>query len=172
MGREMILQKLYPGCEEVDVWKKYNSFIINWITNEGAKCVARIMAKRLIGIEANTYLSHQWAAVVAKVVEGTVYAWASWVADRFEEHCLASQMFGHPFLMPSLLAIICMDALGPLGWIEPDEQPQLNSYWRLKRKRGDAKDKGSDAYLGKVYLTLQQLNDGLERSRKLPKYIK
>eukprot|EP01018_Ginkgo_biloba_P032375 Gb_29313 [translate_table: standard] len=101
-----------------------------------------------------------------------MYAWALWVADRFKEHCLASQMFGRPFPMPSLLAIICMDALGPPGWIKPNEQPRLNAYSCLKRRREDAKDRGFDAYLGKVYLALRGLNDSPEKSRKLPEYIK
>eukprot|EP01018_Ginkgo_biloba_P032160 Gb_21137 [translate_table: standard] len=47
MGRESILQKLYPGCEEVDVWNKSNGFIINRIMNEGAKWAARILARSI-----------------------------------------------------------------------------------------------------------------------------
>eukprot|EP01018_Ginkgo_biloba_P012207 Gb_40144 [translate_table: standard] len=141
MGREMIIQKLYPCCEEADVWKKSNGFIINQITNEGAKCTTRIMAKRLIGVEANTYLSHQW-------------------------------MFGCPFPMPSLLVVICMDALGLPKWINPDEQPRLNSYSHLKRKRGDTKHRVANAYLERFYLMLRRLNDGPERTKKLPEYIK
>eukprot|EP01018_Ginkgo_biloba_P037398 Gb_13507 [translate_table: standard] len=167
MGRQSILQKLYPRCEDANVKNKSNGFIINRITNEGAKWAA----KRLIGIEANTYLSHQWVAMAAKVAKGAMYTWALWVSDRFKEHCLVSHMFGHPFPMPSLLDVICMDALGSLEWIKPNETPRLNSYSPLKRK-GDTKDKRSDAYLEKVYLTLRQLNDGPERSRKLPEYMK
>eukprot|EP01018_Ginkgo_biloba_P018825 Gb_05054 [translate_table: standard] len=139
---------------------------------EGAKWAAKIIARRLIGVEASTYLSHLWVAVAVKAAEGMVYAWALWIADRFKEHSLASQMFGCPFLMPSLLVVICMDALGPLTWIKPNEQPQLNSYSCLKRRRGDCKDQGADAYLGKIYLMLWSLNDGPERSKKLPEYIK
>eukprot|EP01018_Ginkgo_biloba_P007122 Gb_17051 [translate_table: standard] len=105
------------------------------IANEGSKWATRIMARRSIGVEANTYLSHQWPAITAKATEGTLYAWAPWLADRFKEHCIASQMFGHPFPMPSLLVVICMDALGPLKWTNLDDQPRLNSYSRLKRKR-------------------------------------
>eukprot|EP01018_Ginkgo_biloba_P032155 Gb_21144 [translate_table: standard] len=70
MGREVILQKLYQGCKEVDVWNKSNGFIINQITNEGAKWATRILARRLISIESNTYLSHQWAVVAAKLNDG------------------------------------------------------------------------------------------------------
>eukprot|EP01018_Ginkgo_biloba_P030367 Gb_28964 [translate_table: standard] len=106
MGREVILQNLFPGCKEAEVWNKSNGFIINCITNEGDKWVARILTKRLVGIEASTYLSHQWAAVVAKLSEGTVYAWALWVADKFKDHYVASQMSGHNFPMPSLHVVL------------------------------------------------------------------
>eukprot|EP01018_Ginkgo_biloba_P037783 Gb_23314 [translate_table: standard] len=147
MGREMIIQKLYPGYKEVDIWNKSNGFIINQITNEGAKWVARIMAKRLIGVEASTYLSHQWVAIAAK-------------------------MYRRPFPMPCLVVVICMEALGPPGWTNPNEQPRLNSYSSLKRKRGDTKDRVDDAYLGRFYLMLRWLNDGPKRSKKLPEYIK
>eukprot|EP01018_Ginkgo_biloba_P005640 Gb_23166 [translate_table: standard] len=133
---------------------------------------ARIMARRLIGVEVSTYLSHQWATIAAKVTKGTIYAWAPWVANKLKEYCLASQMFGCPFPMPSLVVVICIDALGPLGWINPDDQPQLNSYSRLKGRRGDTKDKAANAYLGRFYLMLWRLNDGREKSKKFPKYIK
>eukprot|EP01018_Ginkgo_biloba_P002173 Gb_13837 [translate_table: standard] len=172
MSKEMIIQKLCPSCEETNVWNKSNSFIINRIANEGSKWVARIMARRLIWVEASTYLSHQWVAIVVKVIEGRLYTRFPWLVDRFKKHCLASQMFRHPFPMPSLLVIICMDALGPLRWINPDDQPQLNSYLRLRRKRGDTKDKVDSAYLGRIYLMLWWLNDGPKRSRKLLENIK
>eukprot|EP01018_Ginkgo_biloba_P037855 Gb_08116 [translate_table: standard] len=73
----------------------------------GAKWAVRILTRRLVGLEASTYLSHQWAAVAAKLSEGTMYPWALWAADKFKEHCMASQMSGHNFPMPSLLTVIC-----------------------------------------------------------------
>eukprot|EP01018_Ginkgo_biloba_P035027 Gb_27845 [translate_table: standard] len=169
MGKEVILQKLYPRWEEVDVWNKSNGFIINQITNEGAKWAARILTRRLVGIEVSTYFSHQWATVVAKLAEGIVYSWASWIVDIFKEHCLALQMSRRNFPMPSLLVVMCMEALGPPRWIQPNETPRLNSYSRLKKKKkGDIRGKGTNAYLGKIYLTIQLLNDGLERMVNAP----
>eukprot|EP01018_Ginkgo_biloba_P031730 Gb_23001 [translate_table: standard] len=92
-------------------------------------------------IEPKEEVSHQWAAIASKVANGIVYAWASWLANKLKEHCTTSQMFGHPFPMPSLVAVICMEHLGPPGWIEPESQPRLNLYSRLQRKRGDNKDR-------------------------------
>eukprot|EP01018_Ginkgo_biloba_P004878 Gb_16203 [translate_table: standard] len=143
-----------------------NGFIINHITNEGAKWVVRILTKRLVGIEASTYLSHQWAAVVATLSKDTAYPWASWVVDKFKEHCVSSQMSGCNFPMPSLLVVICIEALGPSGWIQPDELPRLNSY-SLLPKKGVIRENTTDAYLA-----LRRLNNGPEASKKLPEYIK
>eukprot|EP01018_Ginkgo_biloba_P036161 Gb_27868 [translate_table: standard] len=132
------------------------------ITHEGAKWATRFSTRRLVGIEANTYLSHQWVVVATKLVEGNVYAWAPWITDKFKEHCAASQMSDQNFPMPSLLAVICMDALGPPQWIRPNEAPRLNSYSHLHRKKGAIKEKRIDAYLEKFYLMLRKLNDGPE----------
>eukprot|EP01018_Ginkgo_biloba_P024423 Gb_13293 [translate_table: standard] len=109
--------------------------------NKGVNWDVRIRARRLICVEASTYLSHQWVVIVAKVVKGEIYAWVPWLADRFKEYYLASQMSECPFSIPSLLVVICIDALGPPRWINPNEQHRLNSYLCLRRKREDAKDK-------------------------------
>eukprot|EP01018_Ginkgo_biloba_P036689 Gb_02901 [translate_table: standard] len=159
-GREVILQKLFLRCKEDDVWNKSNGFTINRITNEGAKWATRILTRRVVGIEANTYLSHQWAAEATKLAEGTVYSWASWIEDKFKEHCLASETSGRNFPMPSLLAIVCMEALGPPGWIQLDELPRLNSYSRLQKK-GVIREKATYAYLA-----LRWLNEGPEAINK------
>eukprot|EP01018_Ginkgo_biloba_P038134 Gb_30421 [translate_table: standard] len=105
-------------------------------------------------------------------LRGKVYPQAIWMTDRFKEHCLVSQMAGRNFPVPSLLVIICMDALGPPRWIEPNEAPRLNDYIFFHKKKGVKKDKRANSYLGKFYLTLRQIKDGLEASRKLPEYIK
>eukprot|EP01018_Ginkgo_biloba_P017556 Gb_32421 [translate_table: standard] len=162
MTREDILRKLFPRCEEAKVWNKSNGFIINCITQEGSKWASRFLIKRLVEIEANTYLSHQWASIAAKLTEGKVYAWAPWVTNIFKEHCAASQMAGRNFPMPSLLVVICMDALGLPRWIRLDEVPRLNAYLFLHKKKGVKKEKRTNFYLEKFYLTLRQINDGLE----------
>eukprot|EP01018_Ginkgo_biloba_P027478 Gb_14697 [translate_table: standard] len=92
--RDIIIQRLYQSCEGTEVWNKSNGFIINRMTHEGAKWASRIIAKRLIDLEASTYLSHQWVAIALKIVAGITYAWAPWFAEKLKDHCRAFQMIG------------------------------------------------------------------------------
>lgn len=58
--------------------------------------------------------------------------------------------------MPSLLAIIYMESLGPQGWIQSDETSQLNSYLYLqKNKKGVIRENVTHTYLEKFYLALR-----------------
>eukprot|EP01018_Ginkgo_biloba_P019662 Gb_23016 [translate_table: standard] len=148
MIREDIMQHLFPGCEESEAWNKSNGFIINRITHEGAKWAAQFLTRRLVGTAASTYLSHQWVVVAAKLARGK------------------------NFPMLSLLAVICMVAMSPPQWITPYEIPRLNAYTFLHKRKGVEKDRRANPYLGKFYLTLQQINDGLKATRRSPEYVK
>eukprot|EP01018_Ginkgo_biloba_P025492 Gb_00352 [translate_table: standard] len=128
--RDVIIQRLYQGCKGTEVWNKSNSFIINRMTHEGAKWASR----RLIDTEASTYLSHKWASIAFKVAAGLTYVWALWFAKKLKDQCRVSQMAGCPFPMPSLVAVICMEALGPPNWINPISHPRLNLYSRFRVK--------------------------------------
>eukprot|EP01018_Ginkgo_biloba_P012249 Gb_08086 [translate_table: standard] len=77
---------------------------------------------------------------------------------------------GRPFLVPSLVATICMETLGLAAWIEPTSYPQLYLYARMQIRKGEEKDQNAMTYLGYFHTSLQ--NDGLERSKKVPEYIK
>lgn len=90
MGREVIIQELYLGFKEVDAWIKDNGLIINQITNDGSKWATRIMSRRLIYLESNTYLSHQWSMVALEVDARMIYAWSLWVTDLLKHHHTSS----------------------------------------------------------------------------------
>eukprot|EP01018_Ginkgo_biloba_P037461 Gb_34792 [translate_table: standard] len=146
IDKDWVMQKLYPGCNREDVRSKSNGFHVNCIIDEGAKWATRI--------------------IPTKVAMGHLYAWAPWLANKLEDHCTTLQMSRHPFPMPSLVATICMEALGPPRWIEPRPQPRLNLYLRLQRRKGDKKDKVATTYLGNFYTTLRWLNDGSEKNKR------
>eukprot|EP01018_Ginkgo_biloba_P018030 Gb_39364 [translate_table: standard] len=76
---------IFQGCEGTEVWSRSNDFIINRMTHEGAKWAARITARRLICSEANTYISHQWAAITLKVAVGITYTWEPWFLAKKKE---------------------------------------------------------------------------------------
>eukprot|EP01018_Ginkgo_biloba_P001576 Gb_40477 [translate_table: standard] len=101
------------------------------MTHEGAKWVARILARRLICSEASTYLSHQWPTIALKVMAGIVYAWAPWLEKKLKDHCMSSQTTGCSFPMPSKVVVIFVEALGSSNCIDSISQPRLNLYSRL-----------------------------------------
>eukprot|EP01018_Ginkgo_biloba_P015257 Gb_30136 [translate_table: standard] len=59
--RDVIIQRLYQGCEGTEVWSRCNDFIINRMTHEGAKWAARILARRLICSKANDRIPFLYA---------------------------------------------------------------------------------------------------------------
>eukprot|EP01018_Ginkgo_biloba_P024062 Gb_29656 [translate_table: standard] len=133
--RRKIIQELYLLCTEEEVWRKSNGFHINYIVDEGAKWASCIIARQLACLDANTYFSLQWVVVMVKVTTEHPYAWAPWLAKELKEYYISSQMSGHPFPMPLLVTVIYMEALGPLGWIEPNACPCLNLYSQLHKKK-------------------------------------
>eukprot|EP01018_Ginkgo_biloba_P022356 Gb_24318 [translate_table: standard] len=96
------------------------------------------------------------------------------VRDPFTpQDTLISQGTPNAFLVGVLPTWLTKEMSKAQGSYElPDEAPRLNAYSQLHRKKGVKKDKRVDSYWGKFYLTLRQLNDGIEASKQLLEYIK
>eukprot|EP01018_Ginkgo_biloba_P007486 Gb_31139 [translate_table: standard] len=153
------------------------------ITNEGAKWAARIMARRLIGMEANTYLSHQWVAVAAKVNEGTVYAWALWAQTLMvTDHPLMSPMAQYSYWAVNKAHFVRESY--NIEWSPPDLQlvmfPEVQEKASTTRKEKEKKkpstkdskstkrkhSKLGSAAQGHSPLNAQQGTSGEEQKRK------